>query len=126
MLQAQQAQAGRRHGRAGRWAWARRALGVGARGARRGRPGRAAWACGAPWARGLATGYALGLFSIRFDSVLFLSRFLDIVREPGSWTLFVNPVHEHCSSQLFFAKTNILNLIKIKSNQIKFDKIFEK
>ena len=43
------------------------------------RPGR--------WARGLATGCALGalsLFSFRFDSVLFLSRFLDIVREPGS------------------------------------------
>ena len=36
---------------------------------------------------GLATGCALGalgLFSIRFDSVLFLSRFLDIIREPGS------------------------------------------
>ena len=29
-------------------------------------------------------GYALGLFSTRFDSVLFLSRFLDIVFEPGS------------------------------------------
>ena len=41
----------------------------------------------AAWVRGLATGCALGalgLFSIRFDSVLFLSRFLDIVREPGS------------------------------------------
>ena len=38
-------------------------------------------------ARGLAKGCALGahsLFSIRFDSVLFLSRFLDIIREPGS------------------------------------------
>ena len=29
-------------------------------------------------------GCALGLFLTRFDSVLFLSRFLDIVREPGS------------------------------------------
>ena len=41
----------------------------------------------AAWASGLATGCALGalgLFSIRFDSVLFLSQFLDIVREPGS------------------------------------------
>ena len=39
------------------------------------------------WARSLATGCALGalgLFSIRFDLVLFLSQFLDIVREPGS------------------------------------------
>ena len=55
---------------------------AGAHGSRRGRgAGRAAWA------RGLATGCALGehgLFSIRIDSVLFLSRFLDIVREPGS------------------------------------------
>ena len=39
------------------------------------------------WARGLAMGCALGalgLFSIRIDSVLFLSQFLDIVHEPGS------------------------------------------
>ena len=37
--------------------------------------------------RGLALGCALGalgLFSIRFDSVSFLSRFLDIIREPDS------------------------------------------
>ena len=49
--------------------------------ARQARAGRVAWA------RGLATGCALDalcLFSIRIDSVLFLSRFLDIVREPGS------------------------------------------
>ena len=41
----------------------------------------------AAWASGLATGCALGalgLFSIRLDSVLFLSQFLGIVREPGS------------------------------------------
>ena len=43
--------------------------------------GRAAWAC--CWAVGCALG-ALSLFLIRFDSVLFLSQFLDIVREPGS------------------------------------------
>ena len=30
----------------------------------------------------------------------------------------------HCKTN--FEKKNILNLIKIKSNQIKFDKIFEK
>ena len=38
-------------------------------------------------ARGLAMGCALGalgLFLTQFDSVLFLSRFLDIIREPGS------------------------------------------
>ena len=64
---------GRRHGRA---AGAGSRRGRGARGVR---PGR--------WAPGLALGCALGalgLFSIRFDSVLFLSRFLDIVREPSS------------------------------------------
>ena len=51
----------------------------GARGARpAGRPGRGL---------GVLLGYALGalsLFLARFDSVLFLSQFLDIVREPGS------------------------------------------
>ena len=52
---------------------------AGARRSGRVRSGR--WACGL--ASGCALG-ALGLFSIRFDSVLFLSRFLDIVREPGS------------------------------------------
>ena len=42
-------------------------------------PGRAARL----WAVGCALG-ALSLFLTRFDSVLFLSQFLDIVREPGS------------------------------------------
>ena len=81
-----------RHGRAGagrtracgRWAHAgargrRQARGRGAAGERGALPGR--------WARGLATGCALGaldLFSVRFDSVFFLSQFLYIVREPGS------------------------------------------
>ena len=80
---------GRRVGRAdGRRAGAQQ----GTEGARQGRAGCSAWA------RGLATGCALGalgLFSIRFDLVFFLSRF---------WTLFVNPVHEHCSSQKSFEK----------------------
>ena len=39
------------------------------------------WAC--CWQTGCALG-ALSLFLTRFDSVLFLSQFLDIVREPGS------------------------------------------
>ena len=52
----------------------------------------AAWACGARalgaawaccWPTGCALG-ALGLFLARFDSVFFLSQFLDIIREPGS------------------------------------------
>ena len=48
---------------------------------RAGRPRQGAAGRGA---RRLALGCALGLFSIQIDSVLFLSRFLDIVREPGS------------------------------------------
>ena len=60
------AQAGARGTQTGRWA----------RGARHRR-----WAC--CWAVGCALG-ALSLFLTRFDSVLFLSQFLDIVREPGS------------------------------------------
>ena len=59
---------------------AHKAHGTGARGARHGL-----------WARGLGVrasqGCALGalsLFLARFDSVLFLSQFFDIVREPGS------------------------------------------
>ena len=88
--------------------WQRGAAGAGragvlqARGAR-GRSGRNAggrvrvraeragqgWLGGrrAAWAPGLALGCALGalgLFSIRFDSVFFLSQLLDIVREPDS------------------------------------------
>ena len=70
---------------AGRGAHDRKARG--ARGSRRG----ARAATGARLARhgraagpaGCALG-ALGLFLTRFDSVLFLSQFLDIVREPGS------------------------------------------
>ena len=51
---------------------------TGRRGAQQGaRPGRAAGPVGC------ALG-ALSLFLARFDSVLFLSRFLDIIREPGS------------------------------------------
>ena len=45
--------------------------------------GRGAWPGGAAGPAGCALG-ALGLFLTRFDSVLFLSQFLDIVREPGS------------------------------------------
>ena len=80
---AEQATAGRAsgEGRAGRWsAPGKQASGSRrSKGAERGRP--------RSWARGLATGCALGalgLFSIRIDSVLFLSRFLDIVHEPAS------------------------------------------
>ena len=59
------------------------ALGAATRhGGARGRgAGRAAWAC--CWAVGCALG-AFSWFLTRFDSILFLSQFLDIVREPGS------------------------------------------
>ena len=67
---------------------ARRWAGAGVRRQReRGVLERASAGSAAGGARGLATGCALGalgLFSIRIDSVLFLSRFLDIVRELGS------------------------------------------
>ena len=77
-----------RHG-AGRIGWraggrtgrAARARGRGERHGRAARALGAAWAC--CWAVGCALG-ALSLFLTRFDSVLFLSQFLDIVREPGS------------------------------------------
>ena len=80
-LDARGAQA-RRAGHAGRrrelgaQVSARRAGGRWARGVRHGR-----WAC--CWPTGCALG-ALSLFLTRFDSVPFLSQFLDIVREPGS------------------------------------------
>ena len=87
--------ASRREGRAGsrrvqalgkrarrrRWATAARGAPAAGRGA------HGLGARGTGWARGLATSCALGalgLFSLRIDSVLFLSRFLDIVREPDS------------------------------------------
>ena len=80
-------------------AWQGVAAGAGARGAGlAGRQARGLGAGRAAWARGLALCCALGalgLFSIRFDSVLFMSQF---------WTLFVNPVHEHCSSRNFSKK----------------------
>ena len=74
-----------------KWATAHlsRRLGAGraTRGAGRAGCRRAAWAHlgtqAGLWAVGCALD-ALSLFLIRFDSVLFLSKFLDIVRERGS------------------------------------------
>ena len=79
---------GARHGQARR---ARAAAGAGqARQAEAGRArhagsgrGRGGWPRRVAGPAGCALG-ALGLFLTRFDSVLFLSQFLDIVREPGS------------------------------------------
>ena len=75
----------------------RGALGAtGARGAGQGRAGRGRGTRGIAGARGLGSqpgqGCAIGalsLFLTRFDSVLFLSQFLDTV-------------HEHCSPQKIF------------------------
>ena len=71
------------HGR--RVVGARGKRGTGERGAlgARGRQARGAPGLGARAGQGCAL-CALGLFSALFDSVLFLSRFLDIAREPGS------------------------------------------
>ena len=64
----------------GAWHWGaeRHGRSAGKRGARQG--GRSGHAAGPV---GCALG-ALSLFLARFDSVLFLSKFLDIVHEPGS------------------------------------------
>ena len=63
-----------------------RKLGARARGAGLAR-GVQACHLGSPGHAGWAVGYALGAFNLfltRFDSVLFLSQILDIVREPSS------------------------------------------
>ena len=83
---------GARQGRSRRTgaAGARQGRAAGARqgraaGARQGRAARKRGARGREccWPTGCALG-ALSLFLARFDSVLFLSQFLDMVREPGS------------------------------------------
>ena len=77
------AQAGTRQER--HWCWARAA------GARQAVGERAAGARPRRWVRGVGARAGYGLctrctrpLSIQFDSVLFLSRFLDIIREPDS------------------------------------------
>ena len=87
------ARAERAGGRCRHAARAWQAGGAGARGALAGqqahghaeRAWHRSWACdlGAQAGQGCALG-ALGLFLARFDSVLFMSQFLDIVCEPGS------------------------------------------
>ena len=68
----------RAQGAGARYGQARGPLAAAGEGCGRGaRPGRAAGPTGC------ALG-ALGLFLTQFDSVLFLSQFLDIAREPGS------------------------------------------
>ena len=121
---------------AGRWAIGRRAgsawqgaaAGAGARGVglagrqARGlgaRPGRAAWA------RGLGALPGLELCT-RSTRPVFGPVRLSIFLSQIFWTLFVKPVHEHCSARISSKKKiffKIFKKIQIKSN--KFDKIFE-
>ena len=84
---ARQLGAGRRCARHDVWpaTRTRRARGACSRGARHAGLG-VAWAC--CWASELCTWCTQPVLT-RFDSVLFLSQFLDIVREPGSCTLFI-------------------------------------
>ena len=75
------ADAGGRQARGrGEWQAGHRRTGR-ARQAGTGRAGHGRWACGLARAVHLVH---LACFLARFDSVLFLSQFLDIVREPGS------------------------------------------
>ena len=80
-----------RAGHAGSWA-------LGARAAGHSRPGRGLGAGRAAWAPGLAGAVHL-VHSAVFGPVR-LSIFLSQI----FWTLFVNPVHEHCSSRNFSKK----------------------
>ena len=90
--------------RLGSWArrWARllgAAAGAGAPGA--GLAGR--------WARGLGARAGLGLCT-RCTRPIFGSVRLGIFLSQNFWTLFVNPVHEHCSSRIFSKKKNIFKI----------------
>ena len=89
---------------------------MGARGAR---PGSGLGAWRAAWAPGLAGAVHL------VHSAIFGPVSLSIFLSQIFWTLFVNPVHEHCSSRNFSKKKIFFKKKKLK-NQIKFDKIFEK
>ena len=89
-------------GRAGRRdARGRRTLGKRARrGRSRSARGRAGWALGARAGLGLCTRCTRPVFGpVRLG--IFLSQ--------NFWTLFMNPVHEHCSSRNFSKKKNLLN-----------------
>ena len=108
------AQAGVARAAGGRWVGARQGAAAGA-GARRARGAGLA----GRWARGLGARASLGLCT-RCTRPVFGPVRLGIFPSQNFWTLFVNPVHEHCSSRNFFEKKNIfLNLIK---NQIKSNK----
>ena len=76
------------------------ASGAGARGRAR-RPARARGAgLAGRWARGLGAQAGLGLCT-RCTRPVFGPVRLGIFLSQNFWTLFVNPVHEHCSSRNF-------------------------
>ena len=108
---------GARQGRA-----AGRARGRGARGRQVQAGGRRAGSAGhagpGRWARGLGARAGLGLCT-RCTRPVFGQVRLGIFLSQIFWTLFMNPVHEHCSYRNFSKNQNILNLIKnkIKSNK---------
>ena len=106
--------AGRRRRR-----WARRALGVRALGEREQGAGRAerAGAGGRAGQAGLAArglGVLLGQWAVHLvHSACFWPNLTWYCSLVNFWTLFVNSVHEHCSSQKIFKK-KIIKLNKIK------------
>ena len=112
------------HNRQGAWQGraAGRARGRGARGRQVQAGGRRAGSAGharpGRWARGLGARAGLGLCT-RCTRPVFGPVRLGIFLSQIFWTLFMNPVHEHCSYRNFSKKQNILNLIK---NQIKSNK----
>ena len=101
-----QEQRWRAGGHPGRAVGAAEGRGARGRGTQGVRPGRGACGLGARAGLGCALG-ALGLF---FGPVR-----LGIFLESNFWTLFVNLVHEHCSSQNF---PNFF-FIKLNKNKIK-------
>ena len=64
---------------------------------------------------GRGLGVQLGQWAVHLvHSACFLPSSTRYFPESNFWTLFVNSVHEHCSSQKFSEKKNLLNSNKIK------------
>ena len=70
-----------------------------------GRAGRAAGGAQARGARQAGAGHAGWLWAVHsVHSACFWPGSTRYFFESNFWTLFVNPVHEHCSSQIFIGK----------------------
>ena len=76
------------------------------------------------WSRGLGDQAGLGLCT-RCTQPVFGPVRLGIFLSQNFWTLFVNPIHEHCSYEKISKKKETY-FLKIFKNQIKIYKIFEK